>query len=115
MKQNLVQNALGLYNWQATKMTVKERLAFLFNNNILSDVTFVVGRDVHQQRIPAHRFVLSVGSAVFDAMFNRHSSKTGTSATGKLRTFLGVKRGEMGTCYTALAPIIPLHSTLRRK
>ena len=80
MKQNLVQNALGLYNWQATKMTVKERLTFLFNNNILSDVTFIVGRDVHQQRIPAHRFVLSVGSAVFDAMFNRHSSKAGTSA-----------------------------------
>ena len=83
LKQNLVQNALGLYNWQATKMTVKERLTFLFNNNILSDVTFVVGRDVHQQRIPAHRFVLSVGSAVFDAMFNRHSSKVGTSAIGE--------------------------------
>ena len=85
MKQNPVQNALGLlphYNWQATKMTVKERLAFLFNNNILSDVTFVVGRDVQQQRIPAHRFVLSVGSAVFDAMFNRHSSKSGSSAIG---------------------------------
>ena len=85
MKQNPVQNALGLlphYNWQATKMTVKERLAFLFNNNILSDVTFVVGRDVQQQRIPAHRFVLSVGSAVFDAMFNRHSCKTGSSAIG---------------------------------
>ena len=64
-------------------MTVKERLTFLFNNNILSDVTFVVGRDVHQQRIPAHRFVLSVGSAVFDAMFNRHSSKVGTSAIGE--------------------------------
>ena len=85
MKQNLVQNALGLYNWQATKMTVKERLTFLFNNNILSDVTFVVGRDVHQQRIPAHRFVLSVGSAVFDAMFNRHSSKAGTSAIGNYK------------------------------
>ena len=72
-------------------MTVKERLAFLFNNNILSDVTFVVGRDVHQQRIPAHRFVLSVGSAVFDAMFNRHSSKAGTSATGKLRNYIGIE------------------------
>lgn len=76
-------------------MTVKERLTFLFNNSILSDVTFVVGRDNQLQRIPAHRFVLSgklflckntndtlprvteicfvifsVGSAVFDAMFN---------------------------------------------
>ena len=43
---------------------------FLFNSSILSDVTFIVGRDTQQQRIPAHRFVLSVGSAVFDAMFN---------------------------------------------
>lgn len=51
-------------------MTVKDRLTFLFNNAILSDVTFVVGRDNQEQRIPAHRFVLSVGSAVFDAMFN---------------------------------------------
>ena len=42
----------------------------LFISSILSDVTFIVGRDTQQQRIPAHRFVLSVGSAVFDAMFN---------------------------------------------
>jgi hypothetical protein len=40
-------------------MNVKERLTFLFNNTILSDVIFVVGRDNQQQRIPAHRFVLS--------------------------------------------------------
>ncbi|KAK7793673.1 hypothetical protein R5R35_013153 [Gryllus longicercus] len=59
-----------VYNWQATKTTVKERFAFMFNNEILSDVHFIVGRDTQQQRIPAHKFVLSVGSAVFDAMFN---------------------------------------------
>lgn len=49
---------------------VKERFAFMFNNEILSDVHFIVGRDMVQQRIPAHKFVLAVGSAVFDAMFN---------------------------------------------
>lgn len=59
-----------VYNWQATKTTVKERFAFMFNNEVLSDVHFVVGRESQQQRIPAHKFVLSVGSAVFDAMFN---------------------------------------------
>lgn len=59
-----------LHNWQATKTTVKERLSFLFNNEILSDVHFIVGKDANQQVIPAHKFVLSVGSAVFDAMFN---------------------------------------------
>lgn len=42
----------------------------MFNNEILSDVHFIVGRDMVQQRIPAHKFVLAVGSAVFDAMFN---------------------------------------------
>ncbi|KMQ96913.1 btb poz domain-containing protein 2 [Lasius niger] len=34
------------------------------------DVTFLVGRGAQQQRIPAHKLVLSSGSAVFDAMFN---------------------------------------------
>jgi hypothetical protein len=29
-----------------------------------------VGRGGAEQRLPAHKFVLSVGSAVFDAMFN---------------------------------------------
>lgn len=59
-----------LHNWQATKTTVKERLSFLFNNEILCDVHFIVGKEQNQQVIPAHKFVLSVGSAVFDAMFN---------------------------------------------
>ncbi|XP_060641047.2 BTB/POZ domain-containing protein 2 [Anolis sagrei] len=59
------------YNWQATKPTVLERMAFLFNNEVLSDVHFVVGKGRRgAQRLPAHRFVLAVGSAVFDAMFN---------------------------------------------
>lgn len=58
------------YNWQATKVSVKERLQFMFNNEILSDVHFLVGRGPNVQRVPAHKFVLSVGSAVFDAMFN---------------------------------------------
>lgn len=59
-----------LHNWQATKTTVKERLSFLFNNEILCDVHFIVGKEANQQIIPAHKFVLSVGSAVFDVMFN---------------------------------------------
>lgn len=58
------------YNWQATKATLKERMGFLFNSDILCDVHFLVGKETQQQRIPAHKFVLSVGSAVFDAMFN---------------------------------------------
>ncbi|XP_001362428.1 BTB/POZ domain-containing protein 1 [Monodelphis domestica] len=68
-----------LYNWQATKASLKERFAFLFNTELLSDVRFVLGKGRGgagsaaaggPQRIPAHRFVLAAGSAVFDAMFN---------------------------------------------
>lgn len=44
-----------VYNWQATKSTVKERFAFLFNNEVLSDVHFLVGKGMGLQRIPAHR------------------------------------------------------------
>lgn len=46
-----------VYNWQATKSTVKERFAFLFNNEVLSDVHFLVGKGMGVQRIPAHRYV----------------------------------------------------------
>ncbi|CAB0001357.1 unnamed protein product [Nesidiocoris tenuis] len=46
------------------------RFAYLFNNEILSDVHFLVGREPARQRIPAHKLVLTAGSAVFDAMFN---------------------------------------------
>lgn len=59
-----------MYNWQATKSSLKERFAFLFNNELLSDVRFIVGKARQAQRIPAHKFVLAAGSAVFDAMFN---------------------------------------------
>ena len=58
------------YNWQSTKVTVKDRLTFVFNSEVMSDVHFIVGKGMNVQRVPAHKFVLSVGSAVFDAMFN---------------------------------------------
>ena len=57
---------------------MRERFAFLFNNEILSDVRFLVGRGAQPQSIPAHKLVLSSGSAVFDAMFN------GTLATASV-------------------------------
>ncbi|CAB1339082.1 unnamed protein product [Coregonus sp. 'balchen'] len=48
-----------MYNWQATKSSVKERFAFLFNNELLSDVRFIVGKGRQAQRIPAHKFYLT--------------------------------------------------------
>lgn len=65
-----VNNCHNQYGWQAHKWTVKERLATVFNRDMLADVHFVVGKQVPPMRIPAHKFLLSIGSAVFDAMFN---------------------------------------------
>ena len=48
---------------------LNERLTFLFNNTILSDVIFVVGQANQQHRIPAHRFVLSGKSFVNNLLF----------------------------------------------
>ena len=60
-------------NWQTTKPTIRERTKFMLNNDLFSDVKFVVrksdGESESKQVIPAHRFVLSIGSPVFEAMF----------------------------------------------
>ena len=59
------------HNWQASHKSVKDRIVFLFNTETLSDVYFILGKGTaERQRIPAHKFVLSIGSVVFDAMFN---------------------------------------------
>ena len=46
----------------------------MFNNDLYSDVKFVVqkaaqGESESKQAIPAHEFVLSISSLVFEAMF----------------------------------------------
>ena len=45
----------------------------MLNNHVFSDVTFVVrksdGESESKQVIPAHKFVLSIGSPVFEAVF----------------------------------------------
>ncbi|XP_017778270.1 PREDICTED: BTB/POZ domain-containing protein 6 isoform X2 [Nicrophorus vespilloides] len=56
-------------NWQATKPTVRERNAAMFNNDLMADVRFLVGGAGAVQPIPAHKYVLATGSSVFYAMF----------------------------------------------
>ncbi|KHJ87929.1 BTB/POZ domain protein [Oesophagostomum dentatum] len=56
--------------WQGAKSTLKERISYMYCKDVLADVYFIVGKDDMRQRIPAHKFVLSIGSVVFDAMFN---------------------------------------------
>ena len=68
-------------NWQATRPTIRERSKFMFNNNLFSDVKFVVqkasqGESESKQVIPAHKFVLSISSPVFEAMFYGELAET---------------------------------------
>ena len=67
-------------NWQTKLQTIVERTAFIFNNEMLSDVKFVVpvssGESKSTKVIPAHKFVLAIGSPVFFAMFYGQMAET---------------------------------------
>ena len=67
-------------NWQTTRPTIRARTTFVFNNHLFSDVKFVVresdGESESKQVIPAHKFVLSIGSPVFEAMFYGELAET---------------------------------------
>ena len=67
-------------NWQTTKPTIRERTKFMLNNDLFSDVKFVVrqsdGESESKQVISAHKFVLSIGSPVFEAMFYGELAET---------------------------------------
>ena len=67
-------------NWQTTRPTIRERTKFTFNNNLFSDVKFVVrksdGESESKKVISAHKFVLSIGSPVFEAMFYGELAET---------------------------------------
>ncbi|KAL9979932.1 hypothetical protein ACROYT_G008453 [Oculina patagonica] len=73
-------------NWQTTRPTIRERSKFMFNNELFSDVKFVVRsangeNDSKRSKhvIPAHKFVLSISSPVFEAMFYSELAETGDS------------------------------------
>uniref|UniRef100_A0A3B3CSI6 BTB (POZ) domain containing 6b n=1 Tax=Oryzias melastigma TaxID=30732 RepID=A0A3B3CSI6_ORYME len=55
--------------WQAAHPTLRERNALMFNNEHMADVHFIVGPPGDTQTVPAHKYVLAVGSSVFGAMF----------------------------------------------
>ena len=70
-------------HWQITRPTIRERNKFMFNNNLFSDVKFIV-REANAENegkkvIPAHKFVLSISSPVFSAMFYGELAETGDS------------------------------------
>ncbi|KAL9968017.1 hypothetical protein ACROYT_G026342 [Oculina patagonica] len=67
-------------NWQTKRPTIAERTTFIFNNELLSDVKFVVpastGESESKKVIPAHKFVLAISSPVFFAMFYGQMAET---------------------------------------
>ena len=66
-------------NWQTKKVTVLERITFLWNSELLSDVKFVLpvsNGGSETKVIPAHKFVLAISSPVFYAMFYGQMAET---------------------------------------
>ena len=72
--------SLSEINWQTARPTIRERSKFMFNNDLFSDVKFVVQKVIAEsedrQEIPAHKFVLSICSPVFEAMFYGELAET---------------------------------------
>ena len=73
-------------NWQTKRPTIIERTKFIFNNELLSDVKFVIPASLiesesrkNQKSIPAHKFVLAISSPVFFAMFYGEMAETSGS------------------------------------
>ena len=71
-------------NWQTKCPNISDRTKFIFNNELLSDVKFVVpashneneSRKSRKCMIPAHKFVLAISSPVFYAMFYGEMAET---------------------------------------
>ena len=65
-------------SWQTTRPSVTGRVTFLLNNDHLSDVKFVAtnSNGESKQVIPAHKFILAIGSPVFEAMFYGELAET---------------------------------------
>ena len=73
-------------HWQTECSTISERTKFIFNNELLSDVKFIVpasniNESESRKIIPAHKFVLAIGSPVFCAMFYGKMAESTDSIT----------------------------------
>ena len=55
-------------DWQSSKKTVLQRNAYMFDNELMSDVSFTCGESC--RIIHAHKYVLATSSVVFFAMFH---------------------------------------------
>ena len=82
--QSLTAMAILDDNWQSKSPTISQRTKFIFNNELLSDVTFELVPASHnesesrksQKCIPAHKFMLAINSPVLYAMFYGETMET---------------------------------------
>ena len=59
---------LSFDKWQLKAATLRERNEYMFNNELLSDIHFLVGRN--KVKVPAHKYVLAISTPVFFAMLH---------------------------------------------
>ena len=62
--------------WQTEMRNIRERNRHMFNNELMSDVFFTVGKS-EKMRIPAHKYVMGISSPVFYAMFYGRMAEKG--------------------------------------
>ena len=62
--------------WQTEMRSIRERNQHMFNNELMSDVYFIVGK-TEKMKIPAHKYVMGIGSPVFYAMFYGRMAEKG--------------------------------------
>ena len=55
-------------DWQSTKKTALERNTYVFNNSLMSDITFTCGESKGKY-FHVHKYVLATSSVVFESMF----------------------------------------------
>ena len=63
-------------DWQSSKKTVLQRNAYMFDNELMSDVSFTCGES--SRIFHAHKYVLATSSAVFFAMFYGNLAQKGS-------------------------------------
>ena len=62
--------------WQTEMRSIRERNQQMFNNGLMSDVYFIVGKS-EKMKIPARKYVMGIGSPVFYAMFYGRMAEKG--------------------------------------
>ncbi|XP_040579584.1 BTB/POZ domain-containing protein 6-B [Lepeophtheirus salmonis] len=96
------------YDWKLSKKTLVERNSALYNNPLMSDVTFIVGRE-GKEIIHAHKYVLSIGSPVFQVMFYGHFAKVQKSSDNPI-TIIDIEPQSFFTLLKYLySDVIELH------